>query len=79
MPKRYYLIAQYYPQRGETETNPACLFGASGSYVVSFPPLAKIKANLCYKSKARAERYAAKQREYTRFCKYAVYDVTNMV
>ena len=79
MSKRYYLIAQYYPQHGETETNPACLFGASGSYVVSFPPAEKLKAAFCYTSKARADRYAMKCNGNHMYSRFAVVDVTDMV
>ena len=77
MSKRYYLIAQYFPGKGQTAENPECLFG-TGSYAVSFPPRG-IKETCCYISKKRAENYAAKCNGFYRYSRFAVCDVTDMI
>ena len=77
MPKRYYLIAQYFPGKGQAAENPECLFG-TGSYVVSFPPRG-IKENFCYVSKKRAENYAMKCNGYYKYSRFSVVDVTGLI
>lgn len=64
--KTYYLIAQYYPQDGETVEHPRCVFGPCTH--IHPLPLANVDPYWCYKSRKAAENYAAKcSRGYSRY------------
>lgn len=78
MKTRYYLIAQWRPDLGQTEENPGCLF--TGSIAISWPVTVRIKPNWCYTSASQAERYADKNRRLSSLAyRYAVIDVTDAV
>lgn len=69
--KGYFLIAQWSPSRGQTESNPSGLHG-TGCYSTNYP-LRNVNREFCYKTRERAENYAA--RLYTRYTRTAVIDV----
>lgn len=72
--KKRYLIAQYFPGRGESEENPACYFG-TGSYVLPAPLPTYVKEHLCYKTRQQAERYAAKCNGFYSYSRFTVVTV----
>lgn len=53
--KRFYLIKQWNPCRGQTEIDPSCYVGPHFS---AYPPLQSVKPENCYKTRSAAERYA---------------------
>lgn len=55
--KSFYLIKQWNPCRGQTESRPSCYVGPCFS---AYPPLQNVKPENCYKTRAAAERYAAR-------------------
>ena len=63
-----YLIKQWTLHRGFTRENPSCYF--YGSYIYHHP-LTAVRADMCYTSRSRAERYAAK-------C-YSIYSPTEVI
>lgn len=69
--KGYFLIAQWNPSRGQTESNPGSIIG-TGSYTERYP-LRNVNREFCYKTRERAENYAA--RLYTRYSRTAVIEV----
>lgn len=72
--KHRYLIAQYFPGKGETENNPECYFG-TGAYVLPAPLPVYIKENYCYKTRKQAERYAAKCNMFYSYSRFTVIEI----
>ena len=56
--KKYYLVAQYNPQRGQSLEDPACRF--CGGYFAP-KPLADVDRTKCYTSLKRAQNVAIKR------------------
>ena len=54
----YFLIAQWNPRKGQTESNPGSLFGTF-SYFTDYP-LRNVDREKCYKTRRRAEEQAAR-------------------
>ena len=55
--KKYYLISEWCPSRGQTKENPAYFF--CGGYFVH-APLKDVIPERCYKSEKMAQRYVDK-------------------
>lgn len=69
--KGYFLIAQWSPRRGQTESNPSALLG-TGCYSEHYP-LRNVDREKCYKTRERAEAYAA--RIWSPYYKTAIVEV----
>lgn len=66
--KKYYLISEWNPNRGQTKENPAYYY--AGGYVVGHP-LKDIIPDKCYKSEKTAQRVADK---HNMKCPWSWYD-----
>lgn len=72
--KHRFLIAQYFPAKGETLENPSCYFGI-GSYVIPAPLPKYIKEHLTYKTRKQAEKYAEKCNGYYMYSRFSVIEI----